>query len=167
MFYQMKCTQAAKWDKKCRVLSWWSWPLTLTFKLVRARDQTRLPCEFGTNPFTGSHDDSGDISFTNKKLTDSAKNRSLHSLLHVVKATEPQKTRPIPRPRYWLLNKVKLQIASNPFWENTFNRRRAGWRQHNVHWNDRSNRGNSSLWIASDGAVISIDGLNKFRPLVG
>jgi len=26
---------------------WWLWPLTLTFKLVRARDQTRLPCEFG------------------------------------------------------------------------------------------------------------------------
>jgi len=26
--------------------------LTLTFKLVRARDQTRLPCEFGTNPFS-------------------------------------------------------------------------------------------------------------------
>ena len=24
---------------------WWPWPLTLTFKLVRARDQTRLHCE--------------------------------------------------------------------------------------------------------------------------
>jgi len=34
----------------------------LTFKLVRARDQTRLPCEFGTNPFSGSRD----ILYTNK-----------------------------------------------------------------------------------------------------
>jgi len=24
----------------------------LTFKLVRTRDQTRLPCEFGASPFT-------------------------------------------------------------------------------------------------------------------
>jgi len=31
-------------------------PLTVTFKLVRASDQTRLPCEFGTNPFSGSRD---------------------------------------------------------------------------------------------------------------
>ena len=35
---------------------WWPWPLTLTLKLVRARDQTRLPCEFGGNPFSGSWD---------------------------------------------------------------------------------------------------------------
>jgi len=28
--------------------------LTLTFKLVRVRDQTRLPCEFGANLFSGS-----------------------------------------------------------------------------------------------------------------
>ena len=39
------------------------WPLTLTFKHVRVRDQTHLPCEFGTNPFSSS----GDISYTNKK----------------------------------------------------------------------------------------------------
>jgi len=25
------------------------WPLTLTFKLMRVRDQTRLPCEFGAH----------------------------------------------------------------------------------------------------------------------
>jgi len=30
------------------------WPLILTFKLLRAKDQTRLPCEFGANPFSGS-----------------------------------------------------------------------------------------------------------------
>jgi len=29
----------------------WPCPLTLTFKLVRARDQTHLPREFGANPF--------------------------------------------------------------------------------------------------------------------
>jgi len=39
--------------------------LSLTFKRVRARDQTRLPCEFGTKPFR----DSGDISYTNQKVT--------------------------------------------------------------------------------------------------
>jgi len=39
------------------------WPLTLTFKLVRARDQTHLPCEFGANPFSVSRD----ISYANKK----------------------------------------------------------------------------------------------------
>jgi len=38
------------------------WLLTLTFKLLRAREQTRLPCEFGANPFSGSRD----ISYTNK-----------------------------------------------------------------------------------------------------
>jgi len=27
------------------------WPLTLTFNLVRARDKTRLPCEFGAIRF--------------------------------------------------------------------------------------------------------------------
>jgi len=43
--------------------------LTLIYKLVRARAQTRLPCEFGANPFSGS----GDISYTNKKVTVSAK----------------------------------------------------------------------------------------------
>jgi len=57
------------------------WPLTLTFKLVRARDQIRLLCEFGANPFSVS----GDISYTNKKFTDGAKNRTLRSSLHVVK----------------------------------------------------------------------------------
>jgi len=40
--------------------------VTLTFKLVRARDQTRLPREFGANPFSGSRD----ISCTNKETTD-------------------------------------------------------------------------------------------------
>jgi len=51
------------------------WPLTLTFKLVRARDQTRLPCEFGANPFSGSRDIRG----TKKKKQKSyrAKNRTL------------------------------------------------------------------------------------------
>jgi len=53
---------------------WWPWPLTLTFKLIRARNQTRLPCEFGTNLFSGSRDIWG----TNRqKVTDSVKNRTL------------------------------------------------------------------------------------------
>jgi len=30
--------------------------VTLTFKLVQVRDQTRLACEFGANPFSGTGD---------------------------------------------------------------------------------------------------------------
>jgi len=56
------------------------WPLTLAFKLVRARDQTCLPCELGANSFSGSRD----ISYTNIKVPDSAKNRTLRSLLRAV-----------------------------------------------------------------------------------
>jgi len=41
------------------------WLLTLTFKLVRARDQTHLSCEFGVNPFSGSRD----ILCTNKQAS--------------------------------------------------------------------------------------------------
>ena len=37
--------------------------MTLTFKLIQARYQTRLPSEFHANPFTGSRD----ISYSNKK----------------------------------------------------------------------------------------------------
>jgi len=52
--------------------------LTLTFKLVRARDQTRLLCEFGANSFIGSRG----ISYTNKKpQTDGAKNRTFRTSL--------------------------------------------------------------------------------------
>jgi len=50
--------QDAKRAAKCNFLSM----VTLTFKLVPARDQTHLLCEFGTNPFSGSRD----ISYTNK-----------------------------------------------------------------------------------------------------
>jgi len=50
------------------------WPLTLTFKLVRAKDRTRLPCEFGANPFSGSRDIWG----TNKKSSQTALKTELH-----------------------------------------------------------------------------------------
>ena len=62
---------------------WWSWPFSLTFKLARARDQTRLPCEFGANLLSSSQD----ISYTNKRVTNSAKNRTLRSSLCAVKTT--------------------------------------------------------------------------------
>jgi len=39
-----------------RFCPWWPWPLTLTFKLVRARDQKRLPCKFGANLLSSSRD---------------------------------------------------------------------------------------------------------------
>jgi len=42
------CTQASEKAEKCRFLLL----VTLTFKLVQVRDQTRLPCEFGANPFS-------------------------------------------------------------------------------------------------------------------
>jgi len=61
MFYQTNRTQAAEGAKNAIFCPWWPWPLT--FKLVRATDQTRLPCEFGPNPFSGSRD----ISYTYKK----------------------------------------------------------------------------------------------------
>ena len=52
--------------------------VTLTFKLVRAWDQTHLPCEFGTNPFRSS----GDISYANKKIqTDGVIDRTFCSSL--------------------------------------------------------------------------------------
>jgi len=53
----------------------WPWPLTLTFKLVWVRDQARLPCEFGANPFSCS----GDICVTNTKTNKKSqkKNRTL------------------------------------------------------------------------------------------
>jgi len=52
----------------------------LNFKLVRARGKTRLSCELGANPFSGSQD----ISYINKKVTDGAKNRTLRSSLRAV-----------------------------------------------------------------------------------
>jgi len=58
--------------------------VTLTFKLVRARNQTRLPCEFGANPFSGSQY----ISYANKKTTDwRRQNRTFRRSLRAVKIT--------------------------------------------------------------------------------
>jgi len=57
------------------------WRLTLTFKLVRARNDTRLFCEFGANPFSGSWE----VSYTSKKVADSAKNRTLRSSPRAIK----------------------------------------------------------------------------------
>jgi len=56
-------TQAADRAENAVFCPCWPWPVTLTFKLVRARDQARLLCEFGANPFSGFRD----ISYTKKK----------------------------------------------------------------------------------------------------
>jgi len=65
MFYQTQtASRPPKRPKMPVFCPWWPWPLTLTFKLVRVRDQTRLPREFVANPFSSSRD----ISYTNKKL---------------------------------------------------------------------------------------------------
>jgi len=69
MFYQTQTTHRLPEGPKNTVFlslvtsTFDLWPLTMTLKLVRARDQTRLPHEFGVNPFSSS----GDISYTNKK----------------------------------------------------------------------------------------------------
>jgi len=62
---------------------------TLTFKLVWTRDQTRLPSEFGANPFSSSRD----ISYTNKKsetAQKSANNRTLCCSPHAIKMDKMQ-----------------------------------------------------------------------------
>ena len=51
---------------KNTVLSMMILTFDLTLKLVGARDQTRLPCEFSAIPFSGSRD----FSYTNRKNTD-------------------------------------------------------------------------------------------------
>jgi len=66
----MGMTQTQQFSRFC---PWWPWPSTLTFKIVRARDQARLPCEFGANPVSGSRDIWG----TNRQKSHSAKNRTL------------------------------------------------------------------------------------------
>jgi len=57
--------------------------MTLTFKLVRSSDQTRLPCEFGANPFSGFRDR---LFHTQTKTpqTDGAKNGTFRSVLRAV-----------------------------------------------------------------------------------
>jgi len=59
----LQCIVSGDIRRKLCFCPLWPWPLTLTFELFRARDQTRLPCELGANPFSGSRD----ISYTNKK----------------------------------------------------------------------------------------------------
>jgi len=59
--------------------------VTLTFDLglqtrFGARDQTRLPCEFGANLFSGPQD----ISYTNKKPTDWQDQKTEHSTVDCV-----------------------------------------------------------------------------------
>jgi len=60
--------------RKPRFCLWWPWPLTLTFKLVR-RDRTQSLWIWR--------------SCANKKVTDSAKNRTLRSSLRAAKTIEP------------------------------------------------------------------------------
>ena len=94
--------------EECVFCPWWS--LTLTFRL-QVMDQTRLPCEFGANLFSGSRDIWG----TNgkkktKKVTDSANNRTLLAcgnntnamLMFMVLVSLPQLLKP------WFHIKIKL-----------------------------------------------------------
>jgi len=80
MFYQTQTARRPQKGPKNAVFAL----ATLTFKLVRARDETRLLCEFGTNPFSGSRD----ISYTNKEpQSGCVKNRTFNSSLCEVTIT--------------------------------------------------------------------------------
>jgi len=57
-------------------------PLTLTFKLVRARDQTRLQCEFGANSFSGSQ-----RYFIHKQKSHRAKSHRQHQKQNLMQFT--------------------------------------------------------------------------------
>ena len=57
---------------------------------TRPSEETRLPCEFGADPFSGFRN----ISYTNKKVTDTAKNRTLCSSLRAVKNNSSYFTHP-------------------------------------------------------------------------
>ena len=75
--YNVSCSRMGHSFTACR--GWWECTtrflslVTLTIKLVRARDQTCLMCEFGANPFSGSRD----IWFTNKQSDRQRQNRNL------------------------------------------------------------------------------------------
>jgi len=75
-------TQTAERAKKCRFLFVRSWHSNSS---ERGTKHVFPVCEFGANPFSGSRD----ISYTNKKVTDSAKNRTLRSSLRAVNSMKP------------------------------------------------------------------------------
>jgi len=56
MYHSFTAGGQGWWECTTRFCPWWPWPFTLTFKLVQARDQTRLPCEVGANEFSVSWD---------------------------------------------------------------------------------------------------------------
>jgi len=73
-------TQTAERAKECHFVVHGDFDLDL--KIPLSKDQTRLLCEFGANPFSSSQN----VSYTNKKpQTDGARNRTFHSSLRVVK----------------------------------------------------------------------------------
>ena len=66
--------------RKCRFLSLGPWPLIFDLQTCPREDQTHLQCKFGANPFSGSRG----ITYTNKKVTDNANNRTLCNSLRLV-----------------------------------------------------------------------------------
>ena len=81
----------------------WPWPLTLTFKIVRERDQKSLLSEFRANPFSRSRD------LTHKQTKKNKKNLS-----HTALKTEPYlRVVKINRTGWFkLLVKFKLVLTS-------------------------------------------------------
>ena len=73
MFYQTQTLHAGRRKgQKFPILSLVTLTSDLDLQTIQARDQARLPCEFGAYPFIGSRD----ISYTNKN---GAKNRTSRS----------------------------------------------------------------------------------------
>ena len=72
MFYQTQIARRSlKGPKNAVCCPWWPWPLT--FKLIGV---TCLLCEFGANPFSSSRD----ISYTNKRVTQTAPKREPYAV---------------------------------------------------------------------------------------
>jgi len=81
--------------------------LTLTFKLVRARDQRRLTCEFGANPFSGSQDMWG----TNKKNPKVAEGTKTEPYLRAVN-TSAYCSNNVSKPTYQWTISVSAQLKN-------------------------------------------------------
>ena len=76
----MNRAQAVERAEKCRILFLVTVTFDLDLQICPSEGQNTYSCEFDANPFSGS----GDISCTNKKVTDSARNRTVRSGLRAV-----------------------------------------------------------------------------------
>jgi len=82
--------------------------LTLTFKLIQARDQTSLPCEFGTNSFSSARH----ISYTNKQKSHRLPNTEPYAVQSMWKNLKIKRTQNLKRIIHsWFWNDVMCKIT--------------------------------------------------------